>query len=280
MFSFQGSFAQLRIVLVWVALLSGFPTIAFGQDSIACTNFNDAAVSSAIIGWVGIEKGKPFIAERVVNSWDQSFHEHDLVARDKTGRIYIEQHNLPWQFYSSSSHHDANTIWALGTARILDRFGGKSIDIVPGSRTADIKQLCPEAPSFQQSYHPYSYTLTLLFISKTAASILVEDLGNKRLEEFQAHGIRITWLGTDQEGDWSGRPIRSTETWRSDELGATLLMISTGFRERVSSRSALVNIRAVEPEASLFEVPPGYKINQSSKEASVSNVSSRANNKP
>ena len=260
MLHFRDTLAWLSIVSISTASILGGSSTTLGQDHTSCTNVDDVTLSCASIPWVSVERGKPFIAERLVKSWDQSFHENDLVARDAAGRIYIEEHNLPWQFYSVSPHRDASTIWALGTANVFDCFGGKSIYLDPGSRTANIKQSCAGVPPFQQSNHPYSYALTLLLISKTAPSVSVQDLGNKRIGGFQAHGIKILLLGTDKDGDWNGRPIRATEAWRSDDLGATLLLVSSDFRKEIESRSALINIRRAEPDAFLFEVPPGYKI--------------------
>jgi len=258
--------------------LFGSSLVASAQDQSSCVDSNNLSSSGAIVNWVGIEKNKPFTAERIVNSEDESFHQPDLVARDTAGRIYLEQHNLPWQFYSASSHHDANTVWALGTANVLDSFGGRSVYLVPGLRTAVVKQACVHAPPFRQSNHPYSYDLTLLLILKAAPGVAVEDLGNQRLEGFQAHGIRIVWLGTDKDGDWNGRPVRATETWRSDELGATLLQVSLDFRKRITFLNRLVNIKTVEPEAALFEIPPGYEISETPQTASLTNLSSAKKN--
>ena len=261
MTSFPGTLAQWGVVGISVVWLFGVSVVAFGQENGSRGEVNEVVQSCAAIYWVRVERGNPFVAERVSRSGDQSFHENDRVARDGAGRIYIEQHDLPWQFYSFSPHHDASTIWALGTASVFDCFGGKSIYLVPGSRTADIKQSSANVPQFRQSNHPFSYALTLLLISKTVSSVSVEDLGSKQIETFQARGIKITWLGTDKDGYWSRRPIRSTEVWRSDELGATLLMVTSDLRKNIESRSALINIKRVEPDASLFEVPPDYKIN-------------------
>lgn len=234
-------------------------------------------MSCATIPWVSVERGKPFIAERVAKSSDEAFHENDVVARDAAGRIYLENHNLPWQSYALSSTSDANTIWALGTVSILDCFGGKSIYLVPGSRTAHVKQSCANSPPFQQRAQPYSYSLIRLLSVKNSPSVSVEDLGTKGIEGFQAHGIRITWLGTEKDGEWNGRPIRATEEWRSDDLGATLLVVISHFRREVESSSALTNIRKVEPEASLLETPPEYKISPTPQKPPVPGENSGAN---
>lgn len=261
MTSFPGTLAQWCIVSISAAWLFGVSVAAFGQEHGSCGEVNEVVQLCTAIHWVRVERGNPFIAERVARTGNQSFHENDRVARDGAGRIYIEQHDLPWQFYSFSPHHDTSTIWALGTASVFDCFGGKSIYLVPGSRTADIKQSPANVPEFRQSNHPYSYILTLLLIAKTGSSVSVEDLGSKQIERLQARGIKITWLGTDRDGYWNRRPIRFTEVWRSDELGATLLMVSSDLRKNIESRSALINIKRVEPDASLFEVPSDYKIN-------------------
>jgi hypothetical protein len=255
--------ARLCIASISAIWLCGLSMDALGQDHASCVEVKDVIQSCSAIRWVSVERGKPFIAQRVVKSWDQSFHENDLVARDADGRIYIEQHDLPWQFYSLSSHREANIIWALGTANIFDCFGGKVIHMVPGSRTAEIVQACANGPYFQQSNHPYSYALTLLLILKTSADVYVEDLGNKQIGGFQTLGARITWFGTDKDGAWNRKPIRAAEVWRSDDLGATLLMVSSDFKKNVESRSVLTNIKRVDPVASLFEVPPGYKTSDS-----------------
>lgn len=260
MLAFRNTLAWLNIVSISVASLLADSTSALGQDPHLCTEVNYLAVACANSRWVNVEKGKPFIAQRVVKSSDQSPHENDLIARDSGGRIYMEDHNLRLQFYGFRSFHDANTIWALGTVTILDCFGGKSIYLVPGSHTADVAQSCANVPPFQQSDQPYSHQLA--WFVGTWTSVSAEDLGTKTIEGFQARGIKTTWLGTEKDGEWNGRPIRATEEWVSDDLGATLVVTDSDFRKATEYRITLTNVRRIEPEASLFEVPPNYKITQ------------------
>lgn len=47
----------------------------------------------------------------------------------------------------------------------------------------------------------------------------------------------------------------------SDDLAATVLYVQSDFRKQTESRSTLTNIKRVEPDSSLFEIPPGYTIN-------------------
>ena len=45
----------------------------------------------------------------------------------------------------------------------------------------------------------------------------------------------------------------------SDELGATVLYIQSNLRAHSESASRFRNIKRIEPDASLFEIPPNYK---------------------
>jgi hypothetical protein len=56
-------------------------------------------------------------------------------------------------------------------------------------------------------------------------------------------------------------PITVWGSWMSGELGATLLYIQSDLKARIESRSAFSSIKRVKPEASLFEIPPSYKVN-------------------
>jgi hypothetical protein len=253
--------ARLNITSVLAASLLTGSTPALGQAPHLCTEINYVAVACAASSGISVEKDKPFIAVRVAKSSDQVFHENDLVARDAAGRIYEENHSLPLQFYGFKSFHDANAVRALGTVSILDCFTGKSIYLVPGSHTADVAVSCANVQPFQQSEHPYSYALFRSVGLKTSPNISVEDLGIKTIEGFQAHGIKMTWLGTEKDGKWNAKPIGALQQWLSDDLGVTLLLVNSDLRKASEFRSFLTDIRRIEPVGSLFEVPPDYKIN-------------------
>lgn len=61
------------------------------QDSY-CTEINEVAMSCVTIPSVNVEREKPFISERMVQSSARPIHEKELVARDSAGRIRLEQH--------------------------------------------------------------------------------------------------------------------------------------------------------------------------------------------
>jgi hypothetical protein len=46
----------------------------------------------------------------------------------------------------------------------------------------------------------------------------------------------------------------------SDELGVTVLYVQSDLKAHSESTSRFTNIKRTEPDASLFEIPPTYKI--------------------
>ncbi len=133
------------------------------------------------------------------------------------------------------------------------------IQIRPHMQVAHITKRPPPQPT--RSIRPYSIRVTNLLSGKPRPDISVEDLGYREIEGISARGVRLTNLGTESDGEWSGKPVRITETWASDDLAATILEIRTNPRKQMEDIVTLTNIRREEPDHSLFEIPPGYKVN-------------------
>jgi len=60
---------------------------------------------------------------------------------------------------------------------------------------------------------------------------------------------------------WKGKPIRIFEKWVSDDLAAALVETGIDLKKNMETTSRLTDVSRVEPDASLFEIPAGYKIN-------------------
>ena len=95
---------------------------------------------------------------------------------------------------------------------------------------------------------------------KSSPNLLVEDLGIKDIHGVSAHGVRHTTLGTEVDGDWSGKSLRESEEWVSDDLAAMMLVIEKDFRTGRDTRRELENIQRGDPDPALFTIPPDYKI--------------------
>jgi len=90
----------------------------------------------------------------------------------------------------------------------------------------------------------------------------VEDLGWKTIEGLSCQGTLRTWVyppgffGSD-------RPITTTrEDWFSPEIVAKVLEINSDPRTGVQT-SEMIDVERAEPDAALFQIPEGYKVQDS-----------------
>jgi len=193
----------------------------------------------------------------------------ELVARDSDGRIRFEKHTCVGAdcrehnviLHNRDGGQIETTRQILGIViDIFDCPDSMTIQIQPGMRIARVTRGVPVAlPS--GSTRPYSSRFASLLSGKPQPSVLVEDLGYQEIDGISARGVRLTDLGTKNDGEWNGKPIRTTETWASDDVAATILEIRTDSKTHTEEINTLTDIKRVEPDPSLFEIPSGYKVN-------------------
>jgi hypothetical protein len=269
-------FAWLTMISTVMAPLLGVSTSTPAQDNGSCTANNYVGFGCVTFKFVSVEQDKPFTAQRTVTSVGYSSDGTkkkvrwiEFVARDTSGRIRFEQSeafkppNVIDSLVMSNHEIEKNVIHgdAPGSlVTIFDCFNGKSIVLEPGPHIAHIIQTCNTLPPFQQSGQPYSRPIAMILSAKVPPNVLVEDLGYKEIEGIMVRGIRSMVLGTDKDGEWNGRPIRVWEGWMSDDLATTVLYVRSDFKRQTESMSSLTNIRRVEPESALFEIPPAYRV--------------------
>jgi hypothetical protein len=267
---FRKTSAWLTALVLSVAPYGARSAPQAPQEEAPCLASKIVEQSCSDLGWVNVERDKPFLAERTVTTTKssvQSSRETELVARDPTGRVRTESHihrsgPVPHPNLAlggvPSSHGDLNTDMSFVetnlTVDILDCWGGKRFQLDPSTHSAVAAQSCASQPKFRPSDNPYSYKLTRLLSGAN-----VEDLGFKQIQGMQARGIKIIWMGGEKDGDFQGKPARFLELWASDELGVTLLSVYSDLTNHVETRISLSNILRQEPDASLFTIPSGYK---------------------
>jgi hypothetical protein len=139
-------------------------------------------------------------------------------------------------------------------AGILDCGGGKAISIYPDLGIARTIEGPPRDPDHTSFFETLAY-------NQRPSNAVFDDLGYKEIEGFPTHGFRVTVLGTQRDGDWNGKATQVTEAWVSDDLAMTMLEIHTNLKTKYESRDRRSHVSRQEPDPSLFEIPPGYKIN-------------------
>ena len=193
----------------------------------------------------------------------------EFVARDSDGRIRFEKHGGLRPAGDEQKvilhTHDGGQIETTRETMgifilIFDCPDSMTIQVQPGMQIARVTKGVPAAEP-NGPPRPYSIRVTNLLSGKPRPDISVEDLGYREIEGISARGVRLTNLGTESDGDWKGKPVRITETWASDDLAVTILEIHSDPTKQMEDIVTLTNIKRQEPDHSLFEIPPGYKIN-------------------
>lgn len=88
-----------------------------------------------------------------------------------------------------------------------------------------------------------------------------EDLGHRIIEGFDAIGVSRKPIAKTVANDPSTRQITSaTEVWCSEELGAVVLRTMGTVEKGISQTISLANIQRSEPDPTLFQIPPDYRV--------------------
>ena len=90
--------------------------------------------------------------------------------------------------------------------------------------------------------------------------MIQEELRTRDIQGIPARGLKTT-LGTEQDGDWNGKPISESELWVSDELSAQMLWIRKDLGTGKEGTSELLEIKRAEPDPTLYEIPKDYEVN-------------------
>jgi hypothetical protein len=187
--------------------------------------------------------GEPFSATVVIeaqhfdddgNSWVR--RTINLVARDSKGRTHNETRR-----FMPESYHGSPPLMAV---RLFDPATRPRVTYEPALHLAH-RQFVPRQPTASPPAAP-------------AAGVKVEDLGTDTLSGVKAHGTRRTYVV--EKGIFAVRKAveAQDEVWYSDELRINILARHSDPRTGVET-VGLSEIKRVEPAASMFEVPPGYK---------------------
>jgi hypothetical protein len=226
--------------------------------------------------YIGGQTANPFTAKRTTKATTiladgtrQLTERVEFLARDSDGRVRIERPGLIQPagdeekviLHQRDGGQIETTREAMGNSiLIFDCPASEMIQILPGMQIAHVTKQSPR-PTPNRPAPPYSIRVTNLLSGKPRPDISVEDLGYREIEGISARGVRLTNLGTESDGEWNGKPVRITETWASDGLAATILEIHSDPRKQMEDIVTLTNIKREEPNHSLFQIPPGYKVN-------------------
>ena len=218
------------------------------------------------------DEGRPFSATKaeyiVSHAPDGTEFRQDFrgrVVRDSNGRTYSELRSVQVESPRTQSE-EARTALHLGhpselridsIISISDCHSGKTIAVFPELKSVRVSKNNNAWP--WNRWNGVSY-FEFLTSGPRPANVIFEDLGLKEVEGVPTHGYRETILGTQDDGEWIGRVRYVMESWISDDLAEIVLQIITNLKAMAETRIVLTDITREEPDASLFEIPPGYTI--------------------
>jgi hypothetical protein len=231
---------SLHRAAFFAAILLAFPASHAAQDTSRQPRPN---LSNGIA--ISDVPGAPFSATVVLESeriWPDGSSELrrtiNLIARDSQGRTHNETRRLMPEYFHGSPE--------LTSVRLFD----------PLTR---IRTICePALHIARQQFVPKQ--------PKTAAlpnpSVRIEDLGTTTLNGLQARGTRRTKTIPDYESNDNGTIEIEDEIWYSEDLHLNLLVRHSDSRIGVET-VGVSDLKRIEPPASMFRVPPGYRIQDS-----------------
>jgi hypothetical protein len=203
---------------------------------------------------VSNSQGKPYQAKEVTKIVTYGSNETKRVMvtksnlfRDSKGRIRVER------FYDGSDDPSENIPMDIS---ILDDCG-TSVILLPARQTARIEKWPgPEKVSNQ----PYCEEVDLKNPPYTGPEGKFEYLGHKLVDGVEARGERISYYSSAQAKLSGAAPVRVFENWCSVSLDTKMGHYILDDKPRREITTVISDIRQIEPDPALFEIPEGYKI--------------------
>jgi hypothetical protein len=223
-----------------------------------------------ILGQVSGMTGNPFQAEvkQTFLTQNTSLVQNleprtQQVARDSQGRLRTD---FSAGKYKVQNGPGAGTEQEQHHITICDPVKGEWISLDTLNKTATIQKVNLRAtpPSAPQTTDLPSFCSRQLRLGVSFPGSQTEDLGHRTIEGMDAQGVltkRPVQNGFTSGITTSVSEITSeTETWCSEELGAVILRVIGTEKKGNTQTIAMVNIQRGEPEETLFQIPPDYRI--------------------
>lgn len=261
-----------RIILTFLILVS----VLTGQQIFRSGTVVGGATTQAVYSdfhAIPTVTGAPYSADRV-GEHNQTLangtHIHETwtsehIARDSQGRVRIERPLFPATRQQSGPTVIQISDPISGVGYIFDEQNKVAHRVVlkPGAEAGPPPEVAAEGDTGPGTggvaVGSTGVVATTREIHPNQPERSSEQLGTKTIEGVVAQGRRatVTWPVGSQGND---RPLVTiSENWYSQELRTTVLSKNSNPRSG-DNISRLTNISRAEPDASLFQPPPGYTI--------------------
>lgn len=186
--------------------------------------------------------GEPFVATVEIKTdvvatdgtWSTRYT-MNRIARDSNGRIHNERRMLVPQSFRGEPH--------VLEVHLFDPQTRLNTYYTPATHIATQRVL----PEVQHGPRP----------ARPGAK--VQDLGTTMLSGVETSGLRYTFIVPAQSSGTGNAVEVTDEYWYSQDLGINILVTHHDPRTGVQT-VAITSLSREEPEASLFEIPSGFKV--------------------
>ncbi|HEY4818389.1 MAG TPA: hypothetical protein VIH67_13240 [Candidatus Acidoferrum sp.] len=215
---------------------------------------------------VSNSKGRPYQAKeiRTIVTYGSDGTKRVVVTksklfRDSRGRIRVER------FYDGTG--DPSEI--VPTDIWIDDNSGTSVSLLPTWQTAKISNWISPV---KVSDRPCCQEIDLKNPPYTGPEGTFEDLGHKLIDGVEVRGARTSYYSSVQAKLSGASPVRVYENWCSISLDTRMGDYVLDDKPKREITTVISDIRQIEPDSELFEIPEGYKITRADQSAPASSA--------
>jgi hypothetical protein len=238
-------------------------TIAADVTAAQCPNRG-----TVVEGQVSNAKGKPYQAGGITTivTYDRDGTKRVSVTksnlfRDSCGRIRVETFHDRTEGPSENIPQDI----------LIDDNCGTTVILHPATQTAQIQKW--PAPD-KVSELPSRQEVDLKNPPSTGPEGRVDDLGHKFIDGVEIRGERISYYSSAQAKVTGASPIRIYENWCSISLDTGMGEYILDDNPKREITTVIRDIKQVEPDSALFQIPAGYTTSRADQSTPAANVKS------
>jgi hypothetical protein len=179
--------------------------------------------------------------------------------RDSRGRVRIER------FYNGTEDPSES----VPSDILIDDSCGTSVILLPARQTAKITKRILSA---KISDRPYCREIDLKNPPHVGPEGNFEDLGHKLVDGVEIRGERWSRYSSVEAKLSGAPPVDVFEDWCAISLDTSMGHHTLHDKPKTEMTTAISDIRQIEPDSALFEIPEGYKVIPDDQSAANSNA--------
>jgi hypothetical protein len=209
---------------------------------------------TVVVEGVSNSQGRPYQAKevRTIATYNNDGQKQVKVVkanlfRDSRGRIRIER------FHDDTADPSESILMDIA----IDDNCGTAVILLPSQHTAKVSKT---TPSERVSNQPCCQEVDSNNPPYAGPDGTFEDLGNKLVDGVKVRGERVTYYSSAQAKESGAAPVQVYENWCSLSLDTPMGSYILNDNPKREIISVITDIKQIEPDPALFEIPKNYKV--------------------